>query len=85
MASTQSITRIPGRPDALHLEVDGMQSQAHPKGEGKQTVYQESDQPVVVMKPVKAGGAKGVAVSRSPRRNISRTRGGSLWQMKQRE
>ena len=85
VASIQSITRIPGRPGAP-LPRGGQVCNPKPmNGGGKQTTYQESDQLVVAMKSMKVDGAKGLAVNRSPSGSISHTRGGYLWNMKQRE
>lgn len=56
MASTQGMSRVPGRADILSV---GLIGDVKAKSQETCMGYQQSDRQVVVLKPVKAGGAKG--------------------------
>ncbi len=56
MASTQGRSSVPGRADILSV---GLRGDVKAMSQETCMGYQQSDRQVVVLKPVKAGGAKG--------------------------
>jgi hypothetical protein len=56
MASTQGRSSVPGRADILSV---GLRGDVKARSQETCMGYQQSDRQVVVLKPVKAGGAKG--------------------------
>ena len=55
-ASMQGVSSVPGRADILS---DGLRGDVKARSQETCMRYQQSDRLIVVMKPVKVGGAKG--------------------------